>query len=311
MADTPASPLVTVVLTTYNRPSYLREAVASVQKQTYPNVELIVVDDHSDTPASETLADVSVDELSQFKCLRHEENRGANAARNTGIEAATGRYVALLDDDDTWVTNKIERQVAAFQEADDDVGVVYCGIRWIGDDDEWIDIPPEITDDITKSLLCRNVVRGMSVVMVRTDMALEVQLDDRFPSWADLEWYIRLSQRCAFERIPEPLVVYESTSHGRLSDDFEKTQRSYTLFIDEFDEVAASYGPAFRRKMRGWAAYRAGRSALQVRAYADARRLLLTAVLWYPVESRFYKYLLASLGGRITHDAARTLIYST
>jgi hypothetical protein len=145
----------------------------------------------------------------------------------------------------------------------------------------------------------------MSVVMVRTDLALQVKLDDRFPSWADLEWYIRLSRRCAFERVPEPLVVYNSTSHGRLSDDFEKTRRSYALFVDEFDGLAAEYGPLFRRKMRGWAAYRAGKSALDMRVYADARKFFLMAVTWYPFESRFHQRLFASLGGRVTHSVAR------
>jgi hypothetical protein len=141
--------------------------------------------------------------------------------------------------------------------------------------------------------------------MGRTEVVREIPFDKRFPSWADLEWYIRVSQRCAFKRIPEPLVIYESTSHGRLTEDFEKTRQSYHLFIDEFDSLAAEFGDTFRRKMRGWAAFRAGRSALGAAAYDDARRLLATAIVWYPLEPRFYKYFGASLGGRVTHNAAR------
>jgi glycosyltransferase involved in cell wall biosynthesis len=301
---TDATPRVSVVIPTYDRPSYLRSAVESVREQTYDRIELIVVDDHSPTPARETLEDVERDAFDGFECVRHDENRGVNAARNTGIRTATGEYIAFLDDDDTWADDKLERQVAAFAAADDDVGLVYTGAEMVKQDSREPYIPPAV-EEMTKALLCRNVVGTMSAVMVRADVASTVPLDERFPSWADLEWYVNLSRQCAFERVPEPLVVYEHTSHGRLSDDFEKTRRSYRLFLEEFEPLAASYGPVFRQKMRGWTAFRAGTSAFYAGHYAAARRFLATAVAAYPLEPSFHKYLVASLGGRSTHRAAR------
>ncbi|WP_082222435.1 glycosyltransferase family 2 protein [Halorubrum halophilum] len=300
-------PLVTVVITTYNRPSYLRDCVESVLAQTYGPIELVVVDDCSDTPASETLADIDTDSLAGYRCVRHQTNRGVNAARNTGVEAGTGRYVAFLDDDDRWVPEKVERHVEAFEAADEDVGVVYSGMKAIHEDGAREELPPRIDGDLTKALLCRNVVGSMSVVMVRADVAREVQFDEEFEAWADLEWFVRVSQRAAFVRLPEALVVYEYTSHGRLSDDFEKKRRGYDSFLNRFDGVAASYGHLFRRKMRAWAAFRAGSSALYTGNYGEARRLLFTAVARYPLEPRFLAYLLASLGGRYTHLLARGL----
>jgi len=300
-------PLVTVVITTYDRPSYLRDCVESVLEQTYEPIELVVVDDCSDTPASETLADVDTDSLAGYRCVRHSTNRGVNAARNTGVEAGTGSYVAFLDDDDRWVPEKVERQVAAFEAADEDVGVVYCGLKAIHEDGVREELPPRIDGDLTKALLCRNVVGSMSVVMARADVAAAVPFDEEFEAWADLEWFVRVSQRAAFVRLPEPLVVYEYTSHDRLSDDFEKKRRGYDSFLERFDDVAAAYGRPFCRKMRAWAAYRAGSSALYTGNYGEARRLLFTAVARYPLEPRFLKYLLASLGGRPTHRLARGL----
>lgn len=299
-----SEPLVSVIIPTYNRPTYLREAVASVREQDYEPIELIVVDDCSETPADETLTEVDTESLADVTCLRHPTNRGVNAARNTGIDAASGEYLAFLDDDDRWHEQKLRRQVEAFEQAGEDVGVVYTGLEGVRNDETVLEIPPEV-EELTKALLCHNVVGTMSVVMVRTELADEVRLDERFPSWADLEWYVRLSTTTDFERIPEPLVTYEFTSHGRLSDDVEKIAEGRDRFVEAFDDLAASYGSLFRRRFRGRGAYRVGSAALYAGRYGLARRELAAAIAWYPFEPAFYKHLAAALGGRLTHDVAR------
>ncbi len=303
----PAPPLVSVVITTYDRPSYLRKAVESVRDQTYDNIELVVVDDHSKTPAIETLSAIDTDSFADLRCIRHDENRGANVARNTGVRAVNGEYVAFLDDDDRWVPEKIERQVRRFEAAEESVGVVYTGIETVRNGEIGEEIPPPIEGDITKALLCRNVVGTMSTIMVRSEIAKATPFDEQFPAWADLEWYINLSRRTEFSRIPDPLVVYEFTSDHRLSDDFEKAVESYELFVERFDPVAAEYGRLFRRKMRGWAAYRVGASGIHTGHYERPRRFLLTATTTYPFEPTFWKYLLVSFGGRPTHRIVRRL----
>lgn len=297
-------PLVSVVITTYNRPSYLRQAVASVRDQTYAPLELVVVDDCSEMPARQVLDEMDLERFRTVTCLRHEENRGANAARNTGIRESSGEFIAFLDDDDRWRPEKIRQQVTAF---DDDIGVVYTDLELRRETDSEVKQRPEITGDMTKALLCRNVVGTLSAVMVRTEVARAVPLDEEFPCWADLEWYVRLSRETQFKLLPEPLVVYEFTSHNRLSDDFTKTRAGYERFTQQFDELAAGYGQLFRRKMRGWAAFRAGVAALNSRRYDTARQLLTTALIWYPFEPQFTTYALATLGGRYTHGLARSL----
>jgi len=296
-------PLVTAVVTTYDRPDHLRSAVESVREQTYENVELVVVDDHSTTPARAVLDDVSLDSLSAHRVVRHERNRGANAARNTGIEAASGEYVAFLDDDDHWLPKKLSRQVHAAET--DDAGVVYCGIKRSLPDAERIEMPRAVDGDMTKALLCANVVGSMSVSMVDTDVAERVPLDERFPCWADLEWFVNLSRETTFTRVPEPLVVYDCDSPGRLTEDFEKTQHGCELFVDEFEPLAAEYGDRFRREFRAWAAFRAGKSAFHAGRYDRARQLLADAVREYPLEPEFLPYLLAALGGERTHALGR------
>nr|WP_305882887.1 glycosyltransferase family 2 protein [Halobellus rarus] len=300
-------PTVSVVITTYDRPSYLPGAVETVAEQTYDPVELIVVDDASPTMASEVVS-TDAHGFSSFEIVRHDENRGPNAARNTGISAASGEYIAFLDDDDRWMPEKLDQQVARFEAGDPDLGVVSTGWKRVHDGSiEEVWLPPDVTGDVTKALLCENVVGTQSAVMVRTSIAKRVPLDERFPRWADQEWYVSLSTECAFDRIRDPLVIHEFETHNRISYDTAKLYEGHRLFVEKYLPLAAEYGPVMKRKMRGWADFRAGKSLLHMGEYGMARRFLISAVRWYPLEPTFYAYAGSSLGGRWTHSAARSL----
>src|ERR1041384_7078965 len=108
-----SDPLVSVVIPTFNRARYLREAIDSVLNQTYPYWELIIVDDGStdETQSTlETLADARV------HVLRRPHEGNVARARNVGLEQAQGRYVAFLDSDDRWMPSKLQFQVADLAE---------------------------------------------------------------------------------------------------------------------------------------------------------------------------------------------------
>lgn len=298
--------LVTVVLTTYNRPRYLRRAVETVSAQQYRPIELVVVDDCSSPPAADVLEDAAPD-VAELRIVRHEENRGANAARNTGVRAATGEYIAFLDDDDRWTPEKLSRQVEAFR-ADDAVGLVYCGRKLVDDGTVVdVDVPEPIEGDLTKVLLCRNVIGTQSTVMVRAGIARATPFDERVKRWADLTWYVPVSTKCEFKAVREPLVIYERAAHNRISDDYENLLESHRRFVAAYRDLAAEYGWLFERKMRGHASFRVGSASLSGGSYAVARRHFLRAVRLYPLEPRFYTYALATLGGRRTHRTARVV----
>ncbi len=105
-------PLVSAIVPTYNRANLLYRAIESVIKQSYPNLEIIVVDDASDDNTQEVINGISDHRL---RYIRHQKNLGGAASRNTGIDAATGEYIAFLDSDDVWLPQKIEAQLAAIE----------------------------------------------------------------------------------------------------------------------------------------------------------------------------------------------------
>lgn len=121
------NPLVSVVVTTYDRPNKCKRAVRSVQDQTYDPLEIIIVEDGTDTDIEEWV----MAEHPEIQYIQHDTNKGLAAARNTGLEQSTGDYIAYLDDDDAWKPTRIEKQIerlASLKPRErEKVGVVYCG----------------------------------------------------------------------------------------------------------------------------------------------------------------------------------------
>ena len=100
-------PLVSVIIPTFNRATMVVEAVDSVLAQSYQPLEIIVVDDGSTDDTAVRLSGYG----ERIKVIRRPLNRGVSAARNCGIRQSCGHYLALLDSDDLWLPDKIERQM--------------------------------------------------------------------------------------------------------------------------------------------------------------------------------------------------------
>ena len=106
--------LVSVIIPSYNSSKYITKTVNSVLRQTYKNTEIIIVDDCSKDNTREVIKELENTDQ-RVRCIFHEKNGGAAVARNTGIENAKGRYIAFLDSDDVWESNKLSVQVPYLQ----------------------------------------------------------------------------------------------------------------------------------------------------------------------------------------------------
>jgi glycosyltransferase involved in cell wall biosynthesis len=303
-------PLVSVIIPTYDRPETLPEALRSIAGQKYENVEVIVVDDHSPTPIKKDVELIPEEFPYPLKIVRHDENKGASAARNTGIKHAGGDYVTFLDDDDRWKENKIRRQIKEFLRSENDVGLVYTGRRFVTGENKMIRVDiPDRKGEVTKDILCENFVGSFSTVMVRAEVIEEVgDLDERFPCWQDIEWYIRISESWNFSVVSEPLVsIQQSDGVAQISDQYNIIESvGKNLFIEKYRPLAASYGWLFERKFLGWVEFRIGAyNALRTGRYRSARRHLIQALRWYPFAWQFWVYFFISLGGKYTYEIAK------
>jgi len=121
-----SDPLVSAVITTKNRSGMLPRALASVRNQSYPNIEIVVVDDGSTDMTPQVIEDFEYE--NGFIHLRNEESKGACRARNQGIEASSGIFIAGLDDDDEWHPNRIEFLLKAYS---DDFACITSDVRLV------------------------------------------------------------------------------------------------------------------------------------------------------------------------------------
>jgi glycosyltransferase involved in cell wall biosynthesis len=130
--DAGRSAAVSVILPTYNRARFLPEAIASIRGQEFADWELIVVDDGSTDETAQLLPKLTGDITQPVRIIR-QENQGAYAARNTGLDHARGKYIAFYDSDDLWLPHHLQDCVAAL-EANADVDWVYGACRLIDAD---------------------------------------------------------------------------------------------------------------------------------------------------------------------------------
>lgn len=211
-----------VIITTYKRPfSTLSRAIESVLKQTNTDFELIIVDDN---PPDERLRQEIEDNIrklndSRIRYIQHEENRGACAARNTGIENSIGEYIAFLDDDDEWLPRKLSLQLEKFK--DEYVGLVYCDSYSI------IINNNDVTKNIRQyrkrgwvydKLIERNFVGSTSFVMLKKE-ALDRcgDFNINMKSAQDYELWLRISKEYKIDYVASPLVNYYVHEGERIS----------------------------------------------------------------------------------------------
>jgi glycosyltransferase involved in cell wall biosynthesis len=229
LSPQPSSPRITVVIPVFNRAQAVQRAISSVLAQTYQNFELIVVDDGSTDSIAES---VSAFLDRRITLIRHERNRGGGAARNTGIWAGSGPFVAFLDSDDEWLPTKLERQLEVFERSGERLGFVYTGAERIFPDGSSSRYIPERRGDLSSALLTDNVVGETSLGMVRrTALDAIGGFDESLPSSQDLDLWLRLCERFEADVVPEALVkVTIRYDTGRISANAHATVSGRELY---------------------------------------------------------------------------------
>lgn len=301
------TPLVSVVIPTYGRDEDLPAAIESVFDQQYERIELLVVDDGSPTPVATTLSETFLND-ERMTVIRHEENRGANVARNTGIRAASGDYVAFLDDDDQWDETKLRQQVATFSRSPPETGVVYAWVEREHPSGTTVSTPTAAGDVVTDLLTGSNFGQ-FSSVLVDTEVIADAGLpDERFPAWQDREWFFRLAQSCEFQPVEETLTFRQTGREDSITSNFrQKRDVAYPLFVEKHGDLAAEYGRYYERTFLASMRRSLARSAIRAGEYGEARKYFLLAFFANPLHRPVYPHLLPSLGGKWTYESIASL----
>lgn len=302
-----ANPLVSVIIPTHNRPDRLIEAIRSVDEQSYTNIELIIVDDASDAQIKEIINKQELDNIPSIKYHKFNENKGANAARNKGIDMSEGKYLAFLDDDDRWKKNKIRKQVEVFESSEAKVGVVYTGLGYYENGDLVRERLPSVCGSITKNLLTGDFVSPFSAIMVKRSVINEAgKLDERFPSMQDRDWYIRISKWYDFKPITEPLTIHRVGHSDQITYNYyDKKNISIPLLIKKHQHLSKEYGLLAEYRMKSWLYSLLAGNAMNVEEFSDARIWSLKSIVAYPLNHKSYYQLLAVIGGKYTYRSIK------
>ncbi len=238
-------PYFTVVIPTHRRPDTLAPALESVMAQTLGGSQVIVVDDAGDAATRAV-----VEGFAGVQYLINDGVKGGSGARNAGVARARGRWVAFLDDDDVWLSNKLAAVRALIEAGAGDVGLVYSAAEHFDDETGAVlkVTRPTVRGDSLEAVLYSNVIGGMSVVVARKDHLDAVGgLDPAFPAMQDMELFVRLAQRAHFDFVPDVLVRVRSAHGGRISGDKTKKLVAAKMFASKFAHLVAK-SPRLRHR---------------------------------------------------------------
>lgn len=246
-------PCVSVIIPTYNRADLLREALESVVTQTFKETEVIVVDDGSDDSTPDVLHEFE----GRIQAVRL-SHAGISAARNAGMDRATGEYLAFLDSDDLWKPEKLERQLR-FAEQHPECVLTYCDAHQFSsegvDPKSFVERFPALRKpaDIFVPMIRQYAIPLTSTVMVKTSFLKETGI--RFPieigSGEDLGMFLHMLLAGAkFEYLPESLALRRLHEANVSGEHCPRFRNRKLLYENMFRTVASNMNAEQRAAVR-------------------------------------------------------------
>ncbi|NJE05554.1 glycosyltransferase [Thermococcus sp. M36] len=231
-----ARPTVSVVIPTYNRANLLKRAIESVLNQGFRDFELIVVDDASSDNTPEVVESI---EDGRIRYIRLKKNSGGPVARNTGIKKARGKFIALLDDDDEWLPNRLNVQVKKFENLSREVGVIYGGFYYVSQQDGRIlgKRLPRYRGNVYGHLLRENFIGSPTLLIRRKCFKRAGLFDPKLTSSQDWDMWLRIAKYYKFEYVDEIIAKYYV--HGKqISFNMKKYIPGRERFIHKHKDIS-------------------------------------------------------------------------
>ena len=284
--------VVSIILPTLNRAKLLPRSIQSVLDQTFTDFELIIVDDGSTDQTAQVVESFGDPRL---KYIKHDEPRGAAAARNTGCGQAGGEYLAFQDSDDRWFGSKLAAQLRSIETASAGVEVCVCSLQQHIDDKilEVVHPAGERTGEEVIKQLADGTSYGTVALLIKRKMFESIGgFDERLPRRQDYDLCLKLAEHGSFVFQPDILVETFRYADSISVDPFK--------FLEATEMIFAKYSHIFGRYKKGYSLqlYRAGKYMLRAGYNKPALSLLMTALRANPLNWRAY-ILLAGLITRV------------
>ncbi len=200
-----SSPLVSVVVPTFNRPELVARALRSVLAQTFTDYEIVVVDDGDKIGARDVVGSFHDPRIRYLK--NDPPKRGGGATRNVGISESKGKYVAFLDDDDEWLPEKLALQLEEFTKTAPDVGFSVTSVSNTTDNGEVVNrVVPGVRNFLPIILIRFKGFLTSSLVVRRSVFADVGMFDASLPSHQEIDLLLRIGQKYKGIGIAKPLV---------------------------------------------------------------------------------------------------------
>lgn len=278
-------PKVSVIIPTYNCAHYLGNAIESVLRQTFTDYEVIIVDDGSTDNTREVVERFIAQHPSRIRYI-YQPHQERSMARNRGIQAASGEYIAFLDADDEWLPQKLERQVPILDE-NRKVGLVCSNVVLMDKEGRDFGCPPSRETPngfVLQELLCGNFIWCLTVLCRRQCFEECGWFDTATIPAEDWDMWVRIAARYAIYHIPGVLARYRFTPDPDGTRDF----RQYRADL----RVVAKNADLLPPRERAVVYFVWGRKAKMRRDFKTARRLLAKSLALNPTNLQAWNLLL-------------------
>lgn len=232
--------MVSVIIPSYNRADKILPAVESVLNQTYTDLELIIVDDGSGDNTKEVIESINDSRIRYV----YQENAGACAARNNGINQAKGEYIAFHDSDDIWHKDKLEKQMDALLKNDADI--VCCKLIKIYSDGKTEFKPNKLRQGFMKPVTNLFGI-GTQTIVAKRKVFDEFSFDTEFPCFQECELLYRAAKKFSLYCLDEGLVDY-FVGNDSISSNHTKKYYACKLFLQKHPELIKEY-PLMAKRM--------------------------------------------------------------